>query len=58
LSVRYRRDFAWNNRFEPDTRQAPLLTDDLNPVDLWSEEINRVAQKDLHHYFAESGQSW
>jgi len=44
---------GWNNRFVPDTNRAPVLTDDLNPVDLWSEEINVVARRDLHRYFRE-----
>lgn len=44
---------AWNNRFVPDTSAAPILTDDLNPVDVWSEETNFVARQDLHRYFAE-----
>ncbi len=49
---------AWARRFIPDPRQAPVLTDDLNPVDLWSEQINFVARKDLHDYFGASGRSW
>lgn len=44
---------GWNNRFVPDTRGAPVLTDELNPVDLWSEATNREARLDLHRYFAE-----
>ncbi len=31
---------AWDNRFEPDFSRGMILTDDLNPIDLWSEEIN------------------
>jgi len=57
-SMSYRRDRAWFNRFVPDMRHVPLLTDDLNPVDLWSEEINFIARKDLHSYFEQSGLSW
>ena len=57
LSMDYRRDYAWDNRFVPETRHVPVLTDDLNPVDLWSEEINFIARKDLHSYF-ERGLSW
>ena len=52
------RIFAWDNRFEADTRNAPVLTDDLNPVDLWAEEINLAARRDLHRYFQPSGLSW
>jgi spermidine synthase len=49
---------AWANRFVPDPRGAPVLSDDLNPIDLWSEEVNFVARKDLHEYFETSGKSW
>ena len=42
---------------EPATEGAPVLTDDLNPVDIWSERINRVARQGLHDYFA-PGLSW
>jgi spermidine synthase len=42
------RNHAWANRFEPKRDGAPILTDDLNPVDLWSDEINRIARVDLH----------
>ena len=50
-------NLGWNRRFEPDTRGVAILTDDLNPVDLWSEEVNFVARKDLHRYFNEQGLS-
>jgi hypothetical protein len=52
------RNHAWDNRFVPDTSGAPILTDDLNPVDLWAERINRVARKELHDFFKEDGLSW
>jgi len=52
------RIFAWDNRLEPDTSDAPVLTDDLNPIDVWAEEINRAARRDLHRYFQPSGLSW
>jgi spermidine synthase len=57
-SLRFYRDRAWDNRFAPETRNVPVLTDDLNPVDLWSEKINLIARKDLHSYFEKSGKSW
>jgi hypothetical protein len=44
---------GWANRFVPDTVGAAVLTDDLNPVDLWSERINVIAREDLHRYFGE-----
>jgi spermidine synthase len=54
----YQQNLAWYNRFTPDTLDAPVLTDDLNPVDIWAEAINLAARRDLHRYFAESGLSW
>lgn len=54
----FERGFAqrgWTNRFVPDIEGAPVLTDDLNPVDLWSERINVLAREDLHRYFGEIG---
>jgi len=49
---------AWDNRFEPDTRGAVVLTDDLNPVDVWGEEINLVARRELHDYFDPRDLAW
>jgi len=52
---------AWDNRFELHSGGAQVLTDDLNPVDLWSEEINRVARRELHASFGKSsatGYGW
>jgi hypothetical protein len=48
---------AWDNRFVPDMKTR-ILTDDLNPVDVWSERINHVARGDLHAYFGRNGLSW
>lgn len=53
----YHKNHAWDNRFEPDIEGAPVLTDDLNPVDIWSERINLTAREGLHEYFAQ-GLSW
>lgn len=53
----YTKNHAWDNRFEPDVSEVPVLTDDLNPVDVWSERINLAARKNLHEYF-ELGLSW
>ena len=49
--------FALMNAF-PETRGGQVITDDLSPLDLWSEEINRVARRELHAYFASRGTSW
>jgi len=58
ISPEYDRAHAWDNRFEPDTRGITLLTDDRNPVALWSERINFAARKQLHRYFADADVSW
>jgi spermidine synthase len=58
LSPAYHQNLAWHNRYTPDIHEAPVLTDDLNPVDIWAEAINLIARRDLHRYFAESGLSW
>lgn len=54
----YNRAHAWDNRFEIDTTGVQVLTDDLNPVDIWSERINLVARKDLHDFFGTKGLDW
>lgn len=51
------RNHAWDNRFEPAADWGPVLTDDLNPVSIWAEEINRVARHELHDYFDDRA-SW
>jgi spermidine synthase len=58
LTPVYYQNQAWSNRFAPDIREVPVLTDDLNPVDLWAEATNLTARRDLHRYFEESGLSW
>jgi hypothetical protein len=35
-----------------------VLTDDLNPIDIWAERINREARKKLHVFFDEEGVTW
>ncbi len=45
------RTHAWDNRYVPDVSGAPLLSDDLNPADLWAEEINLEARKKLLEIF-------
>ena len=58
FSPEYDRAHAWDNRFEPDTHGAAILTDDRNPVDLWGERINFIARKELHKYFADADVHW
>jgi hypothetical protein len=50
------RNHAWDNRFVPEGGQ--VLTDDLNPSDLWAERINLAARKDLHTLFGHDIASW
>jgi len=57
FSTIYAQNHAWDNRFVPRTDGAPVLTDDRNPVDVWSERINRAERGDLHADFAD-GLSW
>ncbi|MEJ2722414.1 MAG: fused MFS/spermidine synthase, partial [bacterium] len=58
LSAAYDRFHAWENRFRPDTRKARVLTDDLNPVDVWSETLNAASRRELHAYFGNKGLDW
>jgi hypothetical protein len=58
FSAEYDRAHAWDNRFEPETSDAPVLTDELNPIDIWAERVNFVARKELHEMFKERGLSW
>lgn len=58
FSPAYYKVHGWDNRFIAGTKQAPILTDDLNPVDIWSEEVNFVARKELHNYFGEQRVGW
>ncbi len=54
---KYYRVHAWDNRFTPSISEHLMLTDDLNPVDIWAEAVNNVARKELHEFFKQ-GISW
>lgn len=58
FSAEYNRVHAWDNRFESDTRGAPVLTDDRNPVDLWAEAIHLTVRKKISEYFGWEGVYW
>ncbi|HCY77522.1 MAG TPA: hypothetical protein DHV28_16525 [Ignavibacteriales bacterium] len=58
FSANYERNHAWENRFLPDINNAVLLSDDLNPVDIWSERINLQARKQLHELLGDSSFLW
>lgn len=49
---------AWLNRFEAGSKWGLVLTDDRSPVELWSEEINRQARRQLHKYFGDDERFW
>jgi hypothetical protein len=51
------RNHAWDNRFGPKPGWGPVLTDDLNPSDLWAEETNLEARRQLHQQLKRAA-SW
>lgn len=54
----YDRVHAWDNRFIVASHEATVLTDDLNPIDVWSERVNLVAREHLHKFFNARGLTW
>lgn len=58
FSANYEMNHAWDNRFIPDIKNANILTDDLNPVDIWSERVNLRARKELHKLLGDSSFLW
>jgi len=58
FSPEYTRAHAWDNRFTIDPAGEQVITDDLNPVDLWTEHINLANRKALHEYFGSSRAGW
>ncbi len=54
----YDRFHAWQNRFRPDTKNALILTDERNPIDLWAEAMNVAVRKEFHEYFGNAGMDW
>lgn len=58
FSSDYDRAHAWDNRFTVKDEWGPVLSDDLNPVDIWAERVNLEARKDLHEFFKQRGLSW
>jgi len=58
-TLEYNQMHAWDNSFTVvPTRDVPILTDDLNPVDIWSDRINLASRKQLHRYFGEDDLAW
>jgi spermidine synthase len=58
FSAVYDRAHAWDNRFEVPVAGNQVLTDDLNPVDVWSARVNQAARQELHAVWAERGVAW
>lgn len=58
FSAEYDRAHAWDNRFIVDTTVVQILTDELNPIDIWAERVNLVARRNLHKYFEKKGLAW
>lgn len=58
FSPEYDRAHAWDNRFQVDVKGVPVLTDDLNPIDVWSERVNLASRKETHGFFGDRGVDW
>lgn len=53
FSSEYHRAHAWDNRFQVEPGDGDILTDDHNPVDIWTERVNVTARRELHEHFAD-----
>ncbi len=49
---------AWENRFGPREGAGIILTDDHNPVDVWSDGINLASRRDMHNFFGNHSLTW
>lgn len=58
FSGNYWKVHGWDNSFTPKTQNVPILTDECNPMDVWSEDINYASRQEIHKYFAGFGYSW
>ena len=58
FSPAYDRVHGWDNRFEVPVAGNQVLTDELNPIDVWSERINLVARRELHAVWDKRGVAW
>jgi spermidine synthase len=50
---KYQRVHAWDNQFSPNPNGAEIVTDDRNPVDVWSEVINYADRQELLSWLKE-----
>ena len=58
FSAEYDMAHSWENRFSPGPSGAVIFTDDKNPIDLWSEQVNLTDRRNLNKYFKEAGFNW
>jgi len=58
FSPEYDRAHAWDNRFKVNVTGIPVLTDELNPIDIWAERANIEERKGLHALFSKPGIAW
>ena len=59
VESRFSRDYnkahAWDNRFTPETTGYRVLTDNLNNIDVLSEEASIASRKENLEYFMKHG---
>jgi spermidine synthase len=48
MTPAYEINHAWDNSFIFDTAGVAIITDDLNPTDLWAERVNYASRIELH----------
>ena len=58
VSPEYNRAHAWDQQFVVDTAGVLVLTDELNPVDVWSENVNLVSRRKLHEFLGQRRVAW
>lgn len=54
----YNRVHAWDNAFQVEAGQGQVLTDEHNPVAVWSDRINVAARAKNREWFGGSGLAW
>jgi spermidine synthase len=54
----YDRAHAWDNRFEVPVVGNQVLTDEFDPVDVWSERVNLAVRREFHAAWAGRGVAW
>jgi spermidine synthase len=58
FSAAYDRAHAWDNRFEVPVAGNQVLTDELNPADVWSARVSFGVRKEFHAAWAGSTTAW